>query len=88
MDENELRREARKHVNELKGFYIHLATFVIVNLGLFALCYIQGQNWWIWTVFGWSIGLLVHAISLFGPRFFFTRKWEEDKIRKYMDDNR
>ena len=27
--------QAKKHIEEVKGFYIHLTIYVIVNLGLF-----------------------------------------------------
>ena len=88
MDEQELRREAKAHVSELKGFYVHLLVYILVNAGLVILNIILHQNWWIWVVFGWGIGLLSHAISLFAHRMLFSRKWEEGQIRKYMDENR
>ena len=30
-------RQARRHVRQLRGFYIHLSVYLIVNVGLFVL---------------------------------------------------
>ena len=88
MTEEELRKEAREHVNEIKGFYIHLITYIVINAGLIILNLILHQNWWYWVVFGWGIGLVSHAMSVFAHRALFSRKWEQRQIQKYMDDNR
>ncbi len=87
MNEEERYRQAKEHVVALKSFYIHLLVYIVVNIGLFVLCLILNQNWYLWVVFGWGIGLLSHAISLFAHNFLFSREWEEKQIRKHMDRN-
>lgn len=42
-DEHE---RARKRVDELKGFYIHLAVFVIVNFILFLINLLSSPGIW------------------------------------------
>ncbi len=37
MDEQARYEKARKRVEEIKGFYTHLLTYVLVNLALFVL---------------------------------------------------
>ena len=79
---------ARKRVEELKGFYTHLAVYIIVNTGLFLINYLTSDTWWFyWPMIGWGIGLAAHAVSIF-TEGRFGRQWEERKLREYMDDDR
>ena len=34
---------------------------------------------------GWGIGLASHAFSVFGAYGIWGQKWEEKKIKEYMD---
>ncbi|HET8521620.1 MAG TPA: 2TM domain-containing protein [Thermomicrobiales bacterium] len=85
MDEESRYREAKKRVDELKGFYIHLGVFVAVNLGLFLINLATNRdNWWFyWPMLGWGIAIIIHAFTLFaGGRF--SGAWEERKIQELM----
>ena len=85
-----LYHQARRRVLQLKGFYSHLASFVVVNAGLVVinLLFTPGYLWFLWPLFGWGIGLLSHAAGVFRPFRLFARDWEERKIREYMDKAR
>jgi hypothetical protein len=84
------RERAEKRVEEIKGFYVHLMVYSVVNLGLFLINLVtrDGGGWWFyWPLLGWGIGLTIHAATLlfegpFGPR------WEERKVRELMDRDR
>ena len=80
-------QQARKRVEEIKGFYIHLTVYLVVNLMLFSINMIVSPDnlWFIWPLMGWGIGLFAHALSAygFGPRF--GADWEERKIRELME---
>tara|TARA_R110002012_G_scaffold322108_1_gene555942 strand:- start:59080 stop:59406 length:327 start_codon:yes stop_codon:yes gene_type:complete len=45
-------------------------------------------NWINWNVFGtpiiWGIGLLIHALFVFGSKPTFIKKWEQKQLQKYM----
>ncbi len=89
MDENEKYARARAKVQELKGFYTHLVTYILVNLGLFVVNLATSpQNWWFYyvTIF-WGIGLAVHAIILFRTDAFLGADWEKKKIKEYVERN-
>jgi len=95
-DKNEIKYlEAKKRVKKLKGFYIHLTIYVLVNL-LIVFINIQdlkpGESYFKWenfiTLFFWGIGLLAHAMSVFVPQFVLGKNWEERKIRELMDKNK
>ena len=84
--EQERLARAREHVAEIKGFYAHLIIFVAVLLLLFAVNATTGGSWWVhWVFLGWGIGVLAHAFAIFGSRPTFIARWEERKIREYMD---
>lgn len=92
-NQNEIKYlEAQKRVKRLKGFYIHAAVYVLVNLFLIANNVQRGvdlssiNNYW--TAIFWGIGLLGHALSVFLPTFIFGKNWEERKIRELMDKNK
>ena len=80
---------ARTRVKELKGFYIHAATFVLVNIGLFLINLLTGGSWWFfWPLIGWGIGLGAHAVNVFGIGSTLGQDWEERKTREFMDRER
>ena len=46
-------QQARKRVEEIKGFYTHLVIYLVVNAFLFAIDLIGGGNWWFyWPLLG------------------------------------
>ncbi len=89
MEDKELYERARQRVEEIKGFYVHLTTYVLVNLGLFIINALTSPgNWWfIWPLFGWGIGVVAHAIGTFGGGFFGAA-WEERKIKEIVEKER
>ena len=48
---------------------------------------LEKQKWFLWAAFGWGIGLLFHAVKTFRWNPFFTRSWEERKIREFMEED-
>ena len=79
--------EARRRVVALKGFYIHLTVFIAVNLGLAALNIATGDDWWVqWVLLGWGIGVLAHALAVFGRGSRLVANWENRKIRQLLDE--
>ena len=79
-------REARRYACRVRGFYVHLLVYLFVNAGLAALNYLGGtvKVWWIWPAFGWGIGLLAHALSVFAFGGVFGAGWEDRKVREYL----
>lgn len=84
--------KARKRVEDIKGFYKHLAAYILVNAFLLIMHAINldpGESFWSWgsfiTPLSWGIGLLAHWLSVYSRNIFFSRDWEERKIQEYMD---
>ncbi|MCO5185253.1 MAG: 2TM domain-containing protein [Anaerolineae bacterium] len=81
-------QRAKERVEALKGFYVHLAVYVIVNLFLFLLNIFTSPDnlWFYWPLLGWGIALGFHAVSVFGSGSRFGSDWEEKKIREIMEE--
>jgi len=89
---------AKKRVAKIKGFYIHLTVYIIVNLFLstiifFGLVTEEGNsfveafsNFGMYsTWFFWGIGVFFHWMGVFGFKSFISKNWEEKKIREIME---
>ena len=83
MSEEEIYKQARKRVEEKKGFFVHLTVYICVNIGLvliWAFAAGGGYPWFIWPLGGWGIGILFHFLGV----FVFSRPtgWERREIEK------
>ena len=80
---------AHKQVQEIKGFYGHLLSFVLVMLFLLFLNlkYSPSYLWFFWPLLGWGIGLIFHGMSVFNYMPFFGKNWEEQKIKQFMEQD-
>jgi fatty acid desaturase len=79
--------KARRQVAAMKGFYIHLFIFAVVMLGLGAINFAVGGPWWaLWVLLGWGIGVLAHALTVFGRTSRRITDWEDRKIRQFMSE--
>jgi 2TM domain len=68
MTEEDMRRIAVRRVNAKLGFRIHALVFTLVNLGLAAinLAATPAYLWFLFSLSGWGIGLLAHALAVHG----------------------
>ena len=92
IDEQLRMEKARKKVKAIKGFYRHLGVYILVNLFLLTLNFIDlgaGENFFKWGNFStplfWGIGLLFHGFSVFGTDVFLGRGWEDRKMNELME---
>ena len=88
MNEEEIKHQrAKKRVEALRGFYVHFSVYVLVNLFLFLLNIITSPAylWFFLPLLGWGIGVIAHALSVFGSGRLFGAGWEEKKIREIVE---
>ena len=82
MSEEEIYRQARKRVEEKKGFYVHFAVYIIVNIILVIIWAATGAGypWFRFPLGGWGIGILFHFLGV----FVFSRQtdWERRAVEK------
>lgn len=79
---------ARKHVDELKGFYYSLVSYFLVIPFLIFINYKTfWQFQWFWfPMLGWGLGLVIQAFRVFVDDGAFGRGWEKRKIEKFMEE--
>ena len=86
-NEEERYFKAKKRVEEIKGFYGNLISYVLVNLGLMTLNLVTSPEylWFFWPMFGWGLGVLFHGFKVFSYMPFLSKDWENRKIREFME---
>ncbi|MFJ7991076.1 2TM domain-containing protein [Peribacillus frigoritolerans] len=80
---------AKKRVENLKAFYIHLMVYILVNVMLIAINLLTDSSYW-WFLYplgGWGIGILIHGITILAQGNFGS-EWEERKIKEYMEKDK
>lgn len=72
--------QAKERIDELRGFYSHLASYVAVNCFLLTINLMnwEGELWVLYPAGGWGIGLTIHAFNV----FFSGSQWEERKMQE------
>lgn len=81
---------AKEHVEKLKGFYWHLAIY-LVFIPIFIWLNYRSETGFPWAIFpivGWGFGILGHAVDVFGWNPFFGNDWEQRKIKEFMDKDK
>ncbi|UCF09920.1 MAG: 2TM domain-containing protein [Candidatus Bipolaricaulota bacterium] len=78
--EEERYERARKRARELRAFYTHVATYVLVMVLLVFVDSRDHGGWWVyWPALGWGIAVAAHAFET------FSTGWEKRKIKKLME---
>ncbi len=94
-------KKAEKRVKNEKDFYNHLTAYIVINISILIfqqkileLIHPDIKNedflYWYWfsyivTVVFWGIGLFFHGLWAFKKFFLFNKKWEESKVKEYMN---
>ena len=88
MDEQAKYLEAKKRVEEIKSFYFHLISYIVINAVLVVINLLTSPEylWFIWPIIGWGVGLLIHGFSVFSN--FWGKAWEERKIKEIMEKDK
>jgi len=89
---------AKKRVEKIKGFYVHLMVYFIVNTflsGIIIFGLMQDddgdslgeviQNFGVYSIWGsWGIGIFFHWLGVFGFNVI-GKNWEERKLKEILD---
>ncbi|MFH4967256.1 2TM domain-containing protein [Gaetbulibacter sp. M240] len=84
---------AQKRVKEIKGFYWHLFWYLVINIFLiYVFTRESGELFWSFSTFStaifWGIGISFHALRVFGKNVFFSKSWEQRKMKEFMEKER
>ena len=95
-NQQELYLKAKYRVERIKGFYVHVAVYLVINIAIiFGLMRFWGLNNWspqFWslerfsTAIIWGIGVVIHAGIVFKAPKFFGYEWEKRKLEKFMNE--
>lgn len=91
-EEQKRLERARKKVESIKGFYKHFAIYLVINIIaiLYKLFTLEpGEEFLSFNTFNmaifWGLGVVFHAIGVFGSTVFLGSDWEERKIKELME---
>jgi hypothetical protein len=84
---------AQRKVKSIRGFYVHLFFYVVINAFISFQIYMHNDgDFWQYqnftTAFFWGIGLLAHGVGVFGSSLIFGKEWEERKIQELMNKDK
>jgi transcriptional regulator with XRE-family HTH domain len=73
-------------VRKLKGFYLHLAQYVVVVTLLLGInLWTRPKYLWVgWVAMGWGIGVLFHGLRVFERYSPFGAEWEKKQVEKRL----
>lgn len=98
-DRKKLKR-AKRRLEELKGFYWHLAAYIGVNSFItitkvvrnladgetFSQAFLDFGTFAVWLF--WGIGIFFHALKVYSYSPIFSKEWEERQIQKYVEKDK
>lgn len=76
---------ARRRAEAVRGFNVHVAIYLVVNLVLMVIDLLTpGGYWFYWPLIGWGLWVVAHGISVHGGTRLWGREWEERKIKQFL----
>ena len=82
-------QKAKEKVEAIKGFYGNLTAYCIVIPILVYINYTTSSfPWAIFPTLGWGFGLLMHGMEAYGYNPLFGKRWEERKMKEFMEDDK
>ena len=80
---------ARKRLENLKGFYWSLFAYVIVIPFLMFINFKTSwhqHKWFFYPMLGWGVGLAFQAYEVYGKDKYFGKSWENRKLEEFMKE--
>jgi hypothetical protein len=79
LNEEEIRyTKAQEKVEEIKGFYGNLVSYIAVNIVLIAINLLVSPAylWFFWPLLIWGIRVAIHGMKVFNYLPFLGTDWE------------
>ncbi len=81
-------QEARERVKDLKSFYGHLISYIVINAGMLTTFFLaagpEAVLGPLLVLLGWGGGLCIHAMRVFGFFGLGSPAWEQQKVRELL----
>ena len=83
-------REAVEYVRDIKGFYTHLAVYLLSIAAMVVFNLYTGTQhlWFIWPALGWGFGVASHGLAVFEVFSIFGVDWEKRQIERRLERGR
>lgn len=76
---------AKEQVKKEREFHGNLISYIVIIPALAIFNYLTSNfPWVLFPIFGWGLGVTIHAMSVYGWNPFFGKNWEERKIKDLM----
>jgi len=77
---------AFKRAQRLRGYYLHLLMYLVVNAGCIAINLFTTPDklWFVGVLLFWGLGLIVHTLTIFVFDKYFTGEWELAQVEKHL----
>jgi transcriptional regulator with XRE-family HTH domain len=74
------------HVRKIKAFYMHLAQYVVIIIGLAVVNLVTSPRylWFLWAAGGWGVAVLFQGLRVFHKLPFLNGDWERREVEKYL----
>lgn len=87
--------EAKKKIARIRAFYLHLALYIVVlGLIIWNLFIIEDTPYTntilainYSTMFVWGFCVVLNGVFVFKGKSIFNKKWEERKLKEFLDDD-
>jgi len=82
---------AREMVKKQKDFYASLTSYIIVIPFLAFINWFTtgfGLPWFLFAAAGWGVGLIFQFMEAFNKNPFFSKDWEERKMKEFMEEDK
>jgi|LNFM01.1.fsa_nt_gb hypothetical protein len=81
--EHDKTRVAAEKADDQLGFFIHFTVYLLVIALLVGLNIRSGDAWWAhWPAIGWGIGIVGHALAVFGRAPRMLVEWRLRRINR------
>ena len=79
--------QAKKRVKEIREFYEHLTVYILCNPIVIVVNLMTSPEFlYFWfSLLGWGIAIVLHGLKAYGYAPFFDKKWEERKVKEFME---
>lgn len=79
-------RIAFKKAQRLRGYYLHLLMYLVINVGCIAINLLTSPDklWFFGALLFWGLGLIVHTLTIFVLDKYFTGEWELAQVEKLL----
>ncbi|QBA64491.1 2TM domain-containing protein [Muriicola soli] len=80
-------QKAKERVEEIKGFFGNLLAYCIIIPFLAWINYRSTDfPWVLFPALGWGLGVIAHGMEAYGYNPLWGKRWEERKIKEFMEN--